>query len=211
MSVAVIIYDEWMARWEPDARGRLEQAALELFVERGYDNTTVADIADKAGLTERTFFRHFADKREVLFSGSDALRELLASSVAAAPKSVAPIEAVGAALEAASEVLHERRAIVQRRQAVINANPELRERELIKLASFADVLADALRERGVKDPGAKLTAEAGIAGFKIAFNRWAIDPRRRDLAHLVRESLETLKAVTAGESPSRTLRRRVRK
>ena len=190
-----------MARWQPDARGRLEQAALELFVERGYENTTVADIADKAGLTERTFFRHFADKREVLFSGSDALRDLLASSVAAAPRSVAPIEAVGAALEAASGMLHERRDIVKRRQSVIDANPELRERELIKLASLADVLAVAVRQRGVKDPEARLTAEAGIAGFKIAFDRWAIDPKRRDLAQLVRESLEALKAVTAGESP----------
>jgi len=198
MSVAVITYHGRMARWEPDARGRLEQAALELFAERGFDDTTVADIADKAGLTERTFFRHFADKREVLFSGSDALRELLAQSVAAAPASMSPMQVVGAALEAVSQVLHERREIVPRRQSVISAHPELRERELIKLASWADVLTDSLRRRGVKEPSATLAAEAGIAAFKIAFARWAVDPKRRDLARLIRESLEELDAVTAG-------------
>lgn len=193
-----------MARWEPDARGRLEQAALELFAERGFDDTTVADIADRAGLTERTFFRQFADKREVLFSGSDALRELLVESVAAAPTSAAPIEAVGAALEAVSKVLHDRREIVPRRQSVINAHPELRERELIKLASWADVLADSLRARGVKEPSTRLAAEAGIAAFKIAFDRWAKDPKRRNLARLFHESLDGLNAVTAGRPPQPT-------
>jgi len=206
MSVAVITYDEHMARWEPDARGRLEQAALELFAERGFDATTVAEIADRAGLTERTFFRQFADKREVLFSGSDALRELLAESVAAAPASATPIEAVRAALEAVSGVLHERREIVPRRQSVIAAHPELRERELIKLASWAEVLAGSLRQRGVREPSARLAAEAGIAAFKIAFDRWAKDPKRRDLTRLIRESLEDLNAVTAGRPPQPTRR-----
>jgi hypothetical protein len=69
MSVAVINWDRDMTRWEPNARGRLEQAALALYGERGFENTTVAEIAARAGLTERTFFRHFADKREVLFAG----------------------------------------------------------------------------------------------------------------------------------------------
>ena len=201
MSVAVITYHEPMARWEPDARGRLEQAALELFAERGYDNTTVADIADKAGLTERTFFRQFADKREVLFAGSDAMRELLADAVAGAPKQAAPIEAVMAALEAVSEVLHERREIVPRRQSVIAAHPELRERELIKLASWADVLTDSLVRRRVRETSARLAAEAGIAAFKIAFDRWAKDPKRRNLSRLIRESLEDLNAVTASRLP----------
>ena len=190
-----------MARWKPDAVGRLQQAALELFVERGYENTTVVDIAERAELTERTFFRHFADKREVLFSGTDLLRELLTSSVAAAPTSMPPIEMVGAALEAASELLQERQDVVPLRQSVIAAHSELRERELIKLASFADVLADALRTRGVKDPAARLTAEAGIAAFKIAYDCWAADPTRRALARLVRESLHDLKTLTAGETP----------
>jgi AcrR family transcriptional regulator len=203
MSVAVITRIGLVARWKPDAVGRLQQAALELFVERGYDNTTVADIAERAELTERTFFRHFADKREVLFSGTDLLREVLTSAVAAAPTSMPPIEMVGAALEAASALLQERQDVVPLRQSVIAAHSELRERELIKLASFADVLADALRKRGVKDPAATLTAEAGIAAFKIAYDRWAADPTRRNLARLLRETLHDLKTLTAGDTPRR--------
>ena len=93
-----------MGRWEPNARGRLEQAAMELFIERGFEQTTVAEIAERAGLTERTFFRHFADKREVLFWGQGALQDLLVSAVAGAPDSAAPIDAVAAALEAAGAV-----------------------------------------------------------------------------------------------------------
>src|SRR6266436_5091052 len=100
MTVTDINYDWGMVRWEPDARGRLEQAAFALYAEHGFENTTVADIAQRAGLTERTFFRHFADKREVLFGGAAALQETLVSAVAAAPASAAPIDAVAAGLEA---------------------------------------------------------------------------------------------------------------
>ena len=199
MSAAVITYDRGMGRWEPNARGRLEQAALELYGERGFEQTTVAEIAERAGLTERTFFRHFADKREVLFWGAGALQELLVSAVASAPDSAAPIDAVAAALEAAGALLQERREYARQRQAVIAANAELQERELIKLASLASALADALRRRGVKDPAASLTAEAGIAVFKIAFERWIDETNQRDLPQLIRESLDELKAVTAGK------------
>src|SRR3989440_2677122 len=117
-----------MARWEPDSRGRLEQAALDLYGERGFENTTVAEIAARAGLTERTFFRHFADKREVLFWGAGTLQELLVSAVASAPDSAAPIDAVAGALEAAGALLQERRESARQRQTVIAANAELRER-----------------------------------------------------------------------------------
>ena len=114
---------------------------MQLYVEQGYDATTVAEIAARAGLTERTFFRHFADKREVLFSGSAQLAELLAQEVARAPKGTPPIDAVGGALEAAGALIQERGEWSKQRQAVIAANPELRERELIKLASLAEALA----------------------------------------------------------------------
>src|SRR3954462_12695722 len=97
-----------MGRWEPGGRGRLEQDAMELYVERGFENTTVAEIADRAGLTERTFFRHFSDKREVLFSGSAQLGELLAQRVVEAPESVGPLDAVSLALQAAGAVIQER-------------------------------------------------------------------------------------------------------
>jgi AcrR family transcriptional regulator len=198
MSVSVINYDLRMTRWEPNGRGRLELAALALYGERGFENTTVAEIAARAGLTERTFFRHFADKREVLFSGAAALQELLVNNVAAAPDSVAPIDAVGAALEVAGALLQERRDYARQRAAIIAANAELRERELIKLASLASAIADALRRRGVADPAASLSAEAGIAVFRIAFARWVDETTQRDLPELIRDSLDELKAVTAG-------------
>ncbi|MEU4232666.1 helix-turn-helix domain-containing protein [Nonomuraea sp. NPDC026600] len=204
MSVTVINYDLGMGRWEPNARGRLEQAALELYGERGYEQTTVAEIAKRAGLTERTFFRHFADKREVLFWGQGALQELLVQAVADAPGSAAPIDAIAAALEAAGARFQERREHSQQRHAIIAANAELRERELIKLASLASALADALRLRGVTDPAASLAAEAGLAVFRIAFDRWISDTGRPDWAHVIRESMDELKTVTAGSSRANT-------
>jgi AcrR family transcriptional regulator len=189
---------EWMTRWEPNARGRLEQAALELYGERGFEQTTVAEIAKRAGLTERTFFRYFADKREVLFAGAGALEEVLVSAVAGAPDSAPTIEVVAVAVESVGALLQERREYARRRQTVIAASAELRERELIKLASLAVVIADALRRRGVPDPAASLSAEAGIAVFRVAFERWVEGTERRDLPQLIRESLAELRAVTAG-------------
>lgn len=188
-----------MGRWEPDARGRLEQAALALYGEHGFEQTTVAEIAARAGLTERTFFRHFADKREVLFAGAGSLQDLLVSTLDSTPDSAAPIDAIAAALAAAGALLQERREYARQRQTVIAANAELQERELIKLASLSAALADTLRRRGVTDPAASLAAEAGIAVFKIAFELWIInEPDQRDLPQLIRESLDELKAVAAG-------------
>ena len=187
-----------MGRWQPDALGRLQQAALELYAERGFEPTAVADIAERAGLTERTFFRYFADKREVLFSGSKTLLELIENAVANAPASLAPIDAVAEALAATADFFDGRVEHSRRRQAVIDANPSLQERELIKLASLATAVAGALRGRGVGDPAAILTAEAGIAVFKVAFDLWVDESNDRDLAVLMRETLDELRAVTAG-------------
>jgi len=188
-----------MTRWEPDARGRLERAALELYSERGFEQTTVAQIAQRAGLTERTFFRHFADKREVLFAGAGSLQELLVSTLASTPDSAPPIDAIAAAIEAAGALLQERREYAGKRQAVIAANAQLQERELIKMASLSAALAGALRRRGVQDPAASLAAEAGIAVFRIAFERWIDETSQADLPQLIRSSLDQLKAVTAGK------------
>ena len=187
-----------MGRWEPDARGRLLMAALELYGERGFEQTTVAEIAAHAGLTERTFFRHFADKREVLFAGADQLKELLVSTVAGAPASLAAIDAAAAGIEAAGAAIQEGGEFPRVRAAIIAASAELQERELIKLASLATALAEQLRRRGVSEPAASLTAEASIAVFRIAFDRWVNGPDGEDLPRLIRESLEALKAVTAG-------------
>ncbi len=186
-----------MTRWQPDARGRLERAALELYSERGFEQTTVAEIAERAGLTERTFFRHFADKREVLFGGAGGLQQLLVDAVADAPESLAPIDVVAVGLDAAAALLGERREFAMQRQSIIAANAELQERELIKLASLAAAIADVLRRRGVGDPAASLTAEAGIAVFKVAFERWVEQGSRQGLRELMRDSLEQLQSVTA--------------
>src|SRR3989441_9214047 len=126
MSVAVVKYAEGMSRWEPNARGRLEQAALQLFIERGFEQTTVAEIARRAGLTERTFFRHFADKREVLFAGAEDLAELVVTTLAAAPAAAGPLDATAAALDTVAAAFHDRRPFARRRQSVIAAHAELR-------------------------------------------------------------------------------------
>src|SRR5262245_48702979 len=136
-----------MGRWEPDAGGRLAAAALELYGERGYEQTTVAEIAKRAGLTERTFFRHYADKREVLFAGSGDLQELFVRAVEDAPQSAAPVDALVAGLDAVSGMFVDRREYARQRHAVIMANAELRERELIKLATLSAGLAETLRRR----------------------------------------------------------------
>jgi AcrR family transcriptional regulator len=188
----------FMVRWEPNARGRLGQAAFELFTERGFDQVTVAEIAERAALTERTFFRYFADKREVLFAGSEEFQSLFVSSVENAPASASPIDAVAVALHAQAAQFMEHAPGVRRRQAIIAAHPELRERELIKLAKVAAAVAEALRHRGVGEPAASLTAEAGMAVFRIAFERWVVDPDGPDLDRVIRQSLDELKTVAAG-------------
>ena len=159
-----------MARWKPDSQGRLVEAALDLYAERGFEKTTVAEIAKRAGLTERTYFRHFADKREVLFGSAGELQAALVKAVSDADGSLAPIDAVRSGLEAVPAVIPDRDTARQR-QAIIAANPELQERELIKFASLSAAVADALRDRGVKDPTARLTAEAAMAAFRIGFDR----------------------------------------
>jgi AcrR family transcriptional regulator len=182
-----------MGRWEPDSQGRLQRAALELYAERGFENTTVAEIAERAGLTERTFFRHYADKREVLFAGGDEFQDLVIGAIADAPSSLSPIDAAGLGLDAAAAMLQERRAFARRRQAIIAANAELRERELIKLASLSAAIADTLRRRGLDDPAASLTAEVAIAVFRVAFDRWIEATNADDLREIIRQSLDELK------------------
>lgn len=190
-----------MGRWEPDARGRLEQAALELFEERGYAGTTVEDIAARAGLTERTFFRYFTDKREVLFSGATALEALMVDTIGAAPASAAPLAAVTAAFDALGPWFESRRSHARKRRTVIAAHVELRERELIKLSTLATAIAAVLRTRGLAAPAAALVAETGIAIFKNAFERWADDAREQDFAVHVRAAVGALQAATAGMAP----------
>ncbi len=187
-----------MVRWMPDSRGRLVEAAQALYSERGFEETTVAAIATRAGLTERTFFRYFADKREVLFWGSNVLQKLLVGAVDDAPAGAAPLDAIAAAFEAAATaIFRDRREYSRQRQAIIAADVALQERELSKLATLAAALTDALRRRGLGDPAASLAAEAGVVIFKIAVARWVEEDEQRDLPYLIHDSLATFRAVTA--------------
>jgi AcrR family transcriptional regulator len=171
---------------------------MELYAERGFEATTVADIAEHAGLTKRTFFRHYADKREVLFGGSKDLEVEFVAAVLAAPESAAPLEAVAAGLDATARWFDGRREHAARRQRIVAATPELQERELIKMASLAAAVTEALRTRGVADPGAALAAEAGIAVFRIGFGRWVADGNTTPMDDVLRDALAELRAVTAG-------------
>lgn len=188
-----------MGRWEPDSRGRLQEAALSLFAERGFDQTTAAEIAARAGLTERTFFRHFADKREVLFGGSELLGERIVAGVAEAPAELTPLEAVACGLDTAAVMLGEgRRDLSAQRHAVIAANPELRERELAKLADYAAAVAATLRQRGVGEMRAALAAEASMTVLRVAIDRWASSDDNRDLGAIMRHAMAELRAVATG-------------
>jgi AcrR family transcriptional regulator len=162
-----------VSRWAPDARERLEAAALDLFVENGYEDTTVAQIADRAGLNRATFFRHFADKREVLFGGEDVLAGLFADAISAAPPDATLIECLRAAFAAAGDVMTpQQRAKAAKRVLVVAANSELQERGLLKHARIARSVGAALRMRGADELTARLGAEVGMLAFTIAVERW---------------------------------------
>ena len=165
-----------MPRSGEKARERLQRAALALFGERGYDQATAAEIAGRAGVTERTFFRHFADKREVLFDGQAALREKLTAAVAAAPATLGPLKTLRRAFHSVAPLLEDNRPFAVPRQRVIDAAPALRERELAKLEALAEALAAALQKRGVADAPAALAAQIGMAVFRHAVASWFADP-----------------------------------
>ena len=191
-----------MGRWEPGAAGRLREAAMALYAERGYDRTTVAEIADRAGVTARTFFRHFADKREVLFYGSDSLRGLIVGVIADAPATATAMDAVNRALQAVAAMVQENPEPARLRNKIMSANPELREREFVKLAGIAAAMSVALRDRGVPEPAASLLGETGVAIYRIAFARWVGEPGQPDLAAILRECTAELKSALGDRLPS---------
>ena len=174
---------------------------MELFEERGYETTTVEEIAARAGLTERTFFRYFADKREVLFSGSKNLERNIIDCIEGAPEEAGPFDIVTAAVEAAGRALQEHREMrfVRARYSLVTKHPEIHERELIKLASLAVAVTKALHARGVSEPAASLAAEAGIAVFKIGFERWVTEKKPLGLHAHIRAAAAALRVVAVGE------------
>jgi AcrR family transcriptional regulator len=190
-----------MPRWKPDARQRLVVEALSLFAEQGYDATTVAQISERAGLTRSTFFRHFADKREILTAGQKVLSQLLAEGIDSAPPDATPMTAVAAGLERASgEMTSFNRELGPLLHAAIEANEELKNREALKSIGMAAAIVDALRRRNVPEPTARVAAELGVLAFKIGYGQWADPARDEDpgeLATFTRAAFDELRAAAA--------------
>jgi AcrR family transcriptional regulator len=177
----------------------LQAAAMDLYISRGFDRTTVADIAEAVGLTERTFFRYFADKREVLFGGQELLEQAFLDGVAAAAPHASPLETVESALAAVAAFFPaERRDHARRRRTIISGNPALQERELLKLAGLAAAVAASLRSRGVPEATATLAAESGLTVFGVAFAKWIAEGEERSFLEIEREMLGELVAMAAG-------------
>lgn len=189
-----------VGRWEPGARERLVLAALDLFTEQGYDTTTVAQIAERAGVTKSTFFRHFPDKRELLVAGQGSMSRLLAEGIADAPADATPLEAVAAGLVRASTMMGPmNREVGPRLQAAVAASAELQERDALKSVGLAVAMTDALVARAVPAPTARLAAELGVLAFKQGFARWSEGGRTddADLAPYALAALDELRTATA--------------
>jgi AcrR family transcriptional regulator len=189
-----------MSRWQPGVRERLVLAAVDLFTEQGYDTTTVAQIAERAGVTRSTFFRHFADKREVLVAGQETLSRLLAEGIAEAPASASPLEAVAAGLERASgEMGPVNRELGPRLKAAVAASTELQERDALKSVGMASAMTAALVARGVPEPTAHLAGELGVLAFKRGYAQWSEGDRDdgKGLAHYALAALDDLRTATA--------------
>ncbi|MFF0163719.1 TetR/AcrR family transcriptional regulator [Streptomyces sp. NPDC005263] len=189
-----------MARWEPGARERLVVAAVDLFTEQGYDATTVAQIAERAGVTKSTFFRYFPDKRELLVAGQETLSRLLTEGIAEAPDDASPLEAVAAGLERASSAMGPmNRELAPRLKAAVAASVELQERDALKTVSLAAAMTTALVARGLSDPAAALASELGILAFKRGFAEWSEGDRdgKDGLTGYVLEALDELRTVSA--------------
>lgn len=185
-----------MVRWEPGARERLQAAALDLYAARGFEQTTAAEIAASVGLTERTFFRYFTDKREVLFDGQGLLHQVFLDGVAAAPADASALDAAAFALHTASSFFpDDRRPYSRLRQTIISANPGLQERELLKMASLSNGIAAGLRERGISEPTATLAAETCVTTFGVAFRQWIADGEDRSLIDIERDVLAELRSL----------------
>ncbi|WP_179429385.1 TetR family transcriptional regulator [Spelaeicoccus albus] len=187
-----------MVRWKPGAKERLQAAALELFATRGFEQTTAAEIAESVGLTERTFFRHFSDKREVLFHGQEQFVQAFLDGIDSAPAGSSPLEIVAAAIHSATAFFpDERRPQSRIRQVLIDRNPALQERESHKMSSLAATLVEALHRRGIGEPAASLAAESGATVFGIAFTQWIRDDETRSMPAIVDEVFGELRTLSA--------------
>jgi AcrR family transcriptional regulator len=190
-----------MPRWEPDAAERLERAALELFAEQGFDHTTVPEIAQRAGMTTRSFFRHFPDKREVLFHGDDALPDRIALLMANAPGSLSIMEMLIWGCETmARNVLQDQRAGFVARRAIIGTDAGLQERELRKQAKIAEAITEALATAGLDPLRTVVAGKLAVTISSTAFGRWLGAPDDRPLVDHVREVAATLTQLVSDGS-----------
>jgi AcrR family transcriptional regulator len=186
-----------MTRWEPGAPERLNAAALDLYASKGFEETTVAEIAQAAGLTERTFFRYFSDKREVLFAGSELLEQKFVEGAATAPTDATPLEVVRAAVAAsAASFPDDRRDYSRLRSTIIAANPALAERELRKMSTLSAALTAALRDRGIPEPAATLAAQSGVTVFRVSFAEWIAAGSARSFADIQNRMFAELSALS---------------
>ena len=188
-----------MGRWQPGARERLEQAALDLFLEQGFTETTVPQITARAGLTTRTFFRYFADKREVLFAAEEPVPEQVARLMAQAPPSLGPMELIAEGLAPAAARIFAGRSLdyLLRRRAVIDAEPALHERELRKFSLLSTALEQGFRDRGADDLTARLAAELAVATFRVAVTRWLDQNGDPDLPATINQTLAAMRHLTS--------------
>ncbi len=191
-------YNDGMSRWQPDARERLERAALELFTEQGFTATTVPQITARAGLTTRTFFRHFADKREVLFADDGDIPALAARLIAEAPPGLGPMDIIEAGLEtvAAAQFSGGVEKLIQRR-AVIESDEGLRERELRKLRALTEAIEQGFRDRGVGELDAVLIAHLTVTVFSISIGRWVGQHGATSLPDVFRQTWSSMRSVLA--------------
>ncbi|WP_231446564.1 TetR family transcriptional regulator [Brevibacterium zhoupengii] len=187
-----------MGRWEPGAEERLREAALLLYAERGFEQTTVADIAERAGVTARTYFRYFSDKREVLFADTADLQKNMMLALDAVPATASALEAIAAVLDVVAEAVGDDREVSKKRQAVIMGNGELRERELAKLSTLSAALSQRLQSRGSADVAADLAAEIGVVVIRVAMSRWIDTDDGRGLKAVIRETLDSVRGFAAG-------------
>ena len=188
-----------MVQKASNARERFERAAMALFQERGYAGTTVPEIAARAELTERTFYRYFADKPEVLFWRAGALQDSIVSAIASAPAHSRPLAAVTSALEAAGAFFDQNRSSVKVRQTLVAAHPDFQERDMMKSRALASAIEAALRPRGIPAPAARVLSEAGVAIWRVAAEWWNSDEAERDFAHHLRRAEDQLQMVVSGD------------
>jgi AcrR family transcriptional regulator len=193
-----------VSRWQPDARERLERAAIELFTEQGFAATTVPQITSRAGLTTRTFFRHFADKREVLFGGAET-PGYAARMMADAPASADPMTLLADGLQTFADTRFEgRRDEFRLRRDIIRSDAGLRERDLLKRAALAEVIRDGLVGRGVDPMTAALLAESAVTLLNVAVQEWLDADDDRSLSEIIRTGLHSLQTAFATLSPELT-------